>query len=46
VRGVLSEKRPPDVRGENAFLQAAAEVGIVRAEELLLQLHARAARLT
>ena len=45
VRSVLSEKRPPDVRGELAFLQAAAEVGIVRAEELLQQLHARAATL-
>ncbi|HKO94065.1 MAG TPA: hypothetical protein VJU61_23085, partial [Polyangiaceae bacterium] len=45
VRRILSEKRPPDVRGELAFLQATAEVGLVRAEELLAQLHARAATL-
>jgi hypothetical protein len=45
VRSLLSEKRPPDVRGELAFMRAAAEVGLVRAEELLQQIHARAARL-
>jgi hypothetical protein len=42
---VLKGLKPLAARDEIAFLQAAAEVGILRASELLDALHARAARL-
>ncbi|HEX6243846.1 MAG TPA: hypothetical protein VFZ61_23185, partial [Polyangiales bacterium] len=45
TRSLLKGLRPLSVREEAAFLMAAAEVGIVRADELMQELASRAARL-
>lgn len=45
VRSILAQKRPEDRRGDGAFLEAAGELGLLRAAELLEELRDRAAGL-